>query len=158
VSTNKYDVFGNVVEQTFYANSSLSADYSGVQIPDTDAQNDQSIYRFYNAYGNEIQSIDAEGSAKYFSYDAQGRVNKQWQLLTDLNANTQQAATLYSYDLLGQQTGSTDLIASNPINIPSVIDVSLNYVNVASTAGAVWTGYNDGYGTTYSWVGGNEHG
>jgi len=77
------------------------------------------------------------------------------------------ANNVYEYELSYTRPGETAVYASgagqfsvtgqSSVGSQNIVGfVETGYVDVASTRGAVWTGYNDGYGTTYSWVGGNE--
>ena len=104
------DIFGNVVHQSSYIKGAAQAGADGYTIAGQDAANDRHAYNVYNLHGHLVQSVDAEGAAVYFSYDAYGRVAKRWQPLTDSIGTIRNAVTLYAYDASGLQRATSEVV------------------------------------------------
>ncbi|AYM96375.1 LysM peptidoglycan-binding domain-containing protein [Acidovorax sp. 1608163] len=65
----------------------------------------------FDASGKAIQVMDAMNNSRFFSYDAAGRLAKEWQTVTVKNANGSSGQetlwTAYAYDNLGRQISQT---------------------------------------------------
>ncbi len=108
------DAHGNVVRQREHANGAAAAvEFTGnatAAQPGYEAgaasADDRDTWTAWDASASHaVQSTDATGTSRYFSYDASGRLAKTWQAVT--NAITGQVTTLweaYAYDAAGQRT------------------------------------------------------
>jgi len=118
LTTVTHDIFGNAVSITRHANGAASATAqdkatngnSGFVVAAADAENDQTTHAFFDAFGNKVTDIDAEGGVINTSYNADGNVAKTWQVVTDIDGNTRQITTLFDYDGLGQQVSTTQVL------------------------------------------------
>jgi YD repeat-containing protein len=103
----KRDAFGNMVEQTQYANSGIlnTTDITYTVAPSTDPQNaDRTTYQLFDSFGRVIQSQNANGADSFTSYNARGDVVKQWQYVANNSGGVDTTVSIYQYDNLGQQT------------------------------------------------------
>jgi YD repeat-containing protein len=112
LATFGLDAFGKTVRQTNLANGAQSAGATGFTAGAASGA-DQITTTVYDAHGNVIQTTDAEGGSKYFSYDAAGRVAKDWQPSTerDLAGNIvafQNLVQTFQYDADGNQVATLD--------------------------------------------------
>src|SRR5690606_37025474 len=69
---------------------------------------DQMSYNIYNSHGKATRVVDAEGGSRLHSYDAMGRVAKEWQPITDVNGKVQNAIKVFQYDKLGQHVATIE--------------------------------------------------
>lgn len=124
------DAHGNVLITTQYATgASVAADaqsYSKAL-----SVNDRVTYAKFDAQGHTTQINDATGASRYYSYDAQGRLAKEWQTVTITEANGYSRwGTIwraYEYDVLGHQTHSFAPSESVSLGTLTVSDTELSY-------------------------------
>ena len=109
ITTLHYDVFGNVVQQTRYAGSSGNANANGYNLPGTNPD-DQTRYRFYDSFGHEIRTVDANGHSVYSAFNAIGQQVKEWQSVTDADGTIQNKVTYQNFDALGRLKASNEVI------------------------------------------------
>ncbi|WP_289241151.1 LysM peptidoglycan-binding domain-containing protein [Delftia sp.] len=125
------DAHGNVLLTTQFANgASVAADGSSYsRTPASDR--DRVTTAKFDAQGHTTQITDAQGYSRYYAYDAQGRLAKEWQTVTshDKNGTASQASLwrAYSYDVLGRQTHSYAPSESIALGTLSVSDTELSY-------------------------------
>ncbi|NEX63125.1 DUF4214 domain-containing protein [Noviherbaspirillum galbum] len=96
------DALGNLVRRIDYAGGAdiATANLRRAVSPSGD---DRVTYASYDKQGNARQRIDAEGNAVNFSYDAAGRLAKQWQTVRDADGlNPATVYTVNRYDADGQ--------------------------------------------------------
>jgi YD repeat-containing protein len=81
------DAHGNVLATTQFANgASVAADGSSyTRTPASDG--DRVTYAKFDAQGHTTQITDAQGNSRYYAYDAQGRLAKEWQTVTSHDKN-----------------------------------------------------------------------
>jgi YD repeat-containing protein len=103
LSVFRLDAYGNVVQRIDYARGAASANQTAYVLAGTDAA-DRVSHTLYDVHGHAIQSADANGNSRFASYDAFGRVAKQWQPITGNNGAVQNAFKVFTYDKLGRQT------------------------------------------------------
>ncbi|MBF0754852.1 hypothetical protein E4T89_11430, partial [Jeotgalicoccus nanhaiensis] len=81
------DAHGNAVSTVQYAGgATVSGDQSGYTAnaaPEGSAN--RTSYTRFDAQGHTQETIDAGGNSHYYSYDAQGRLAKEWQNVSYLN-------------------------------------------------------------------------
>ncbi|WP_289241436.1 LysM peptidoglycan-binding domain-containing protein [Delftia sp.] len=124
------DAHGNVLITTQYATgASVAADaqsYSKAL-----SVNDRVTYAKFDAQDHTTQINDATGASRYYSYDAQGRLAKEWQTVTITEANGYSRwGTIwraYEYDVLGHQTHSFAPSESVSLGTLTVSDTELSY-------------------------------
>ncbi|HEX8884455.1 MAG TPA: polymorphic toxin-type HINT domain-containing protein [Noviherbaspirillum sp.] len=92
------DVFGNATAQKQYANAASIVGGSYTVSASTD---DRSTTAKFDAWGRVVESSDALGNTQYFSWDAGGRLVKQWQGVTVSGAQ-QTLYKRFGYDKLGR--------------------------------------------------------
>ncbi|MFG0787541.1 Ig-like domain repeat protein [Delftia tsuruhatensis] len=124
------DAHGNVLLTTQFANgASVAAD--GSSYTRVASGNDRVTTAQFDAQGHTTQITDAQGYSRYYAYDAQGRLAKEWQTVTshDKNGTASQASLwrAYSYDVLGRQTHSYAPSESIALGTLSVSDTELSY-------------------------------
>ncbi|MDO8301446.1 hypothetical protein, partial [Lacisediminimonas sp.] len=107
LTTLDNDAFGNVTRQTRHAQGVSSVTSAGPAAPPGDS-NDQVSVKRYDSHGHLLQEVNAEGGATYRSYDAMGRVAKQWQPATDADGRVKNAVRAYGYDRTGRQLSTTE--------------------------------------------------
>ncbi|WP_233295403.1 DUF4214 domain-containing protein [Massilia antarctica] len=122
----KRDIHGNVLRTITYADGSATL-VSPVLNPVSDK--DRVSYTRYDRNGHAIQMVDAQGHASFASYDALGRVVRQWEGVTRLNSGIGRGETvntvfkIYHYDALGQVDEvaspgtSTTIKTDNPLRL-----------------------------------------
>ena len=98
LTTFAYDSFGNRTQRTVYLDSSDLTDPSKQEV----------TQYFYDAYGNNIKTIDAQGNATYATFDHFGNRTTQ----TDGNGGV----TTYSYDAESQLTSTIDPLGNTTVN------------------------------------------
>ncbi|PTT92802.1 hypothetical protein DBR42_01340, partial [Pelomonas sp. HMWF004] len=129
VTSIRYDALGNAVQSTRHANLgtlSMMAPAAGQRytlyvlnaLPPADAANDQTTTTLYDTLGRAIRVRDALNSVlidapqgmadRFMSYDAAGRVAKQWQAYRD-SEGWRNSLSVFRYDKVGQQTETTTL-------------------------------------------------
>ncbi|MES2635529.1 MAG: LysM peptidoglycan-binding domain-containing protein [Pseudomonadota bacterium] len=90
------DAFGNVVMQTEHARGASST--AGAQpVAIVDAANDRTSFTYLDAAGHVTHTQDAQGNHRYASFDAYGRVAKEWQTV----AGSGVIFRAYQYDSIG---------------------------------------------------------
>jgi YD repeat-containing protein len=125
------DAHGNVLVTTQFANgASVAADGSSYsRTPASDR--DRVTTAKFDAQGHTTQITDAQGNSRYYAYDAQGRLAKEWQTVTshDQWGNASQASLwrAYAYDVLGRQTHSYAPSESKQLGLLDVSDTELSY-------------------------------
>ena len=155
LTTFSHDRYGNVVHEQRYAEGTQKATLSGYSAPIADANNDAYSYTFYDRFGRAITTIDAEGNRFHASYDVNGNVRKQWYTQTDPDGRSQQVATLFEYDRLGQQLATSNVSDATPASIPATLIVTNRHLD-ADIASATFQTYSSGYTTLYEWKGANQ--
>ena len=112
----KLDAYGNVVRRIDHAGGAVFA-FSGAYQAAAAQPEDRTTSTAYDSHGHAIETIDANGNASFSSYDAAGRLAKQWQTVTGIDAGGQAVAqTAFKqmrYDARGQlvqviEPGSAD--------------------------------------------------
>ena len=93
-----YDSFGNLTTKTVYLNSSNL----------TDPSQQETTQYFYDGFGNNIKTIDAQGNTTLATFDHFG--NK----LTQVDGNG--GVTTYQYDAENRLTTSTDPLGNTTFN------------------------------------------
>ncbi|MFZ6646154.1 DUF4214 domain-containing protein [Undibacterium sp. TJN25] len=111
----KLDVYGNVVQSIAYATRENSASLVGYS-PLQSSGNDRKTETLFDASGHAIENIDAENHASFASYDAYGRLAKQWQRVTSSTGPAQTSFTVNKYDELGQLVGVIAPAAAHDID------------------------------------------
>jgi len=124
------DAHGNVLVTTQFANgASVAADGSSYTRAASAA--DRVTTAKFDAQGHTTQITDAQGYSRYYAYDAQGRLAKEWQTVTshDQWGNASQASLwrAYAYDVLGHQTHSYAPSESKNLGTRDVSDTELSY-------------------------------
>ncbi len=110
VTTYAYDAHGNRVEQTRHA-AGAQGGFTDTDYSIETLDNDQTSYWRYDSAGNVRQAQNAEKESQYYSYDAVGRLRKEWQRVSFDNvsgingATSQVHGTVTGYDKVGQITG-----------------------------------------------------
>jgi YD repeat-containing protein len=97
----KRDIYGNVTKRIDHAQSASAATVTGYTVAD-DAGNDRVTRSAFDAHGHEIATEDAEKHKSFASFDALGRLTKQWQTVTDAFGVQHTAFTVKRYDAVGQ--------------------------------------------------------
>ncbi|GAB2731374.1 hypothetical protein GCM10027195_44260 [Comamonas sediminis] len=102
------DALGNVTSTVQRANGDLIAAGTKLVQSATASADDHTTSNVYDALGRVSRTIDALGVVHNYSYDAMGRVAKQWQKVTinndDRTQTTQTLLTAYAYDKLGHRS------------------------------------------------------
>jgi YD repeat-containing protein len=142
VTVYKRDAYGNVVEQIVRANGVASASESQYVLGAESALDRRTISVF-DAYGRATQTTNAKGWSQYASYDAAGRLAKQWQTIKSddgvLNASKKHTLyTVFEYDKLGRQTGMLTPASTSVVSNDKVIIVGQAEVGSVRTT----MGYN----------------
>ncbi|HEX7635547.1 MAG TPA: DUF4214 domain-containing protein, partial [Noviherbaspirillum sp.] len=152
----KLDAYGNVVRRTDYALGAVFADEAAYAAVKQNG-NDRNTSTVYDSHGHAAQNIDAEGNSAFASYDAFGRVAKQWQTVTNSDGVKQTAFKQMRYDALGQLVAAIEPDSGNTVvrhgteynafgeivrkSVNGIIDEYADYDN----AGHVWrTNAGDG--------------
>jgi len=99
----KRDIYGNVVQQTAFANGATGSTASGFTAPGASAA-DRTTTMQYDLAGNLIRMTDPSQRDTYRAYDASGRVTEQWRNFTDVDGTALVSYQRYVYDALGRQT------------------------------------------------------
>lgn len=98
------DALGNAVQLTRWANASTTS-----AAPAAHA-NDQTTTQVFDKLGRVIQVRDATLNSRYMSYDAAGRVVKQWTPYKDADNVSLNNIQLFAYDAAGRQTATKSLL------------------------------------------------
>ncbi|MCK7478974.1 MAG: hypothetical protein M0C28_17625 [Candidatus Moduliflexus flocculans] len=109
-----HDIFGNVVQQTRYANGEATTDAFGNPVAVASAQ-DQHAYTYYDGFGHALQIVDGERNRSFYSYDAAGRVAKSWQLQTNADGVGRFVVKAFGYDGNGNQTSTTEVLSDGAV-------------------------------------------
>ncbi|MGC7420834.1 hypothetical protein ACPWME_20030 [Pandoraea pneumonica] len=130
------DAYGNAVMTVVRGNGAASANDTSYVDAGASASDRVSTAAF-DAHGKVIQMTDAGGSAHYTSYDAAGRVAKEWQVVTGNDGVPHTIFTAYQYDTLGRQThivtqASTSVVSGGVVTTVSqsaagLVDTSMEY-------------------------------
>lgn len=120
---------GNLV---LYTASSAALWYTGAD-GDWQINADRTTLTQYNVMGHATQSTDAGGVNHYSSYDAAGRIAKEWQLVTD-DATARTLFRVYQYDKLGQQTHVIDPASTSKVSGGTVTTVTQTAAGMNDTA------------------------
>ncbi len=100
------DAFGNIVVQRQAAGTAVAAT-TGYTAPASNST-DRFTFTQFDAADHAIQTTDARFINHYSSYNAQGKLAKQWQAVTDANGVTRTNFHVYRYDAAGRQTACID--------------------------------------------------
>ena len=106
----RLDAYGNVLEQTEYANGAAGTPTEAA-IPAAqlvDSTNDRTTRMALDQHGRVIHSEDAKGADRLASYNARGELVKEWQAVTNADSVVEYRTTLYTYDNLGRQLDVTE--------------------------------------------------
>ncbi|HZY20285.1 MAG TPA: LysM peptidoglycan-binding domain-containing protein [Ramlibacter sp.] len=95
------DAYGNVVARTEHASGALDPAASS-HMPAASSPADRLTLTAYDTFGRAMQTVDANGSGEFLSYDAQGHAAKRWQGVTGNDGVTRTRFEVNVYDLLGQ--------------------------------------------------------
>src|SRR5205085_10769202 len=102
VTEFRRDAYGNVLVKIDYDNGLQAVDESGnLAFGLQDSPTGRYTYTRYDAHGNAVQNTDAVGNSHYASYDASGRLAKEWQAVTGNDGHTQTSYKVYQYDKVG---------------------------------------------------------
>ncbi|RKP52534.1 LysM peptidoglycan-binding domain-containing protein [Trinickia fusca] len=101
------DANGNVVARIDYAHGAANASETSYALAGYDAA-DRTTFTLYDHHGDAIQATDATGVTHYASFDAAGRMVKQWQAVTGNDGTTQTLFEVFQYDKDGHQTHVVD--------------------------------------------------
>jgi YD repeat-containing protein len=155
----KLDVYGNVVQQTVFANGAMGSAASGFTAP-TASSADRTTTMQYDLAGDLTRVTDPSQGDTFRSYDAFGRVAKQWKRFTDIDGTQLVSYQQYTYDALGRQTtvltpATTAVLQELPAAYHAVIgDTAVATPTLKS--GAVFTyGGSPGDTSVVSWSGTN---
>lgn len=96
------DEFGSVIRETRRYNGATYADATAYLAGSANGANDQHIDNVYDNRGLLIAQTDGNGHSSYFSYDAYGRVAKQWTPFVDALGRDKNKAVEYHYDDAGR--------------------------------------------------------
>ncbi|NVJ60936.1 MAG: LysM peptidoglycan-binding domain-containing protein [Gammaproteobacteria bacterium] len=97
------DAFGNVTDQSIYANGATSVNLQGYSAqPNAGADRVTSIK--YDRWGRSIEVTDPRSSKSFMSYNANGQLAKQWTGVAGNDGLTKTVFSVYEYDHLGQVT------------------------------------------------------
>ncbi|CAN7568470.1 Ig-like domain repeat protein [Acidovorax sp. LjRoot129] len=126
----KRDAHGNVLVSTERIAGALNATEAGFMTA-VDLFKDRVSLSRFDAQGHLVQTTDALGASRHFSYNAQGQIAKEWQTVSVLNENGAQGyQTLwraYGYDKVGRQTHTFTPLQYGPVGALSKGDTSLTY-------------------------------
>jgi len=124
------DAHGNALTTTQYANGATVAN-DGQSYIKTASGEDRVTYTKLDALGHTTQITDAAGISHYYSYNAQGRLAKEWQNVTNTDRNgAQTQGTIwraYAYDVLGRQTHTLAPSESGGLGVFTVSDTEIAY-------------------------------
>ncbi|MES2536206.1 MAG: hypothetical protein V4632_10075 [Pseudomonadota bacterium] len=98
------DAYGNMVvktERALGATGAVAA--TAAPIAAANAADRITLMR-YDSLDRATQSTDARGIGHFNSYDAQGRIAKEWQLVTDVNGAKRSVFRVLQFDALGRNT------------------------------------------------------
>lgn len=87
------------------------------------ASDEQLTRTAYDSLGHKLQETDAAGKNIYYSYDALGRLGREWRTQTDADNHQQQSIIQYQYDERGNRLATIervnarglDRIANTPV-------------------------------------------
>ena len=157
------DAFGNVLVQIDHHEGAVIADASGYALASGDLapheiadspvpvtpSTDRTTFSRFDALGRQVQRTDANGASQFMEYDAAGNLTREWRIVTDSTGATQELATTYSYDRLGQRTSVGEAGAGGSIADGMTVQImsSKNTVPVIPGDGSndyftPWTGKN----------------
>ncbi|MDQ0016118.1 YD repeat-containing protein [Variovorax boronicumulans] len=95
---------------------------------------DRSTYTLYDRLGHATQSTDANRVSRYSSYDAQGHIAKEWQMVTNGDGVSSTLFRAYQYDKLGQQTHVIDPASTSQVSGSSVVTVGQAQAGLVDTS------------------------
>jgi YD repeat-containing protein len=101
----KRDALGNAVQTTRYVNGRTSS-----EAPTANASFDQTTTQVFDKLGRIVQVRDAVGNSRFMSYDAAGRVVKQWTPYKDAGSTNLNQIQMFVYDGVGRQTATKSLL------------------------------------------------
>ncbi|WP_048438362.1 LysM peptidoglycan-binding domain-containing protein [Caenimonas sp. SL110] len=123
------DAFGNVVMQTEHARGASSI--AGAQpVANVDTANDRTTFTYLDAAGHATHTQDAQGNHRYASFDAHGRVAKEWQAVATTVGTTASSGLIfraYQYDALGRL-----IKVSAPLSNTQLVDGKATIVSQSS--------------------------
>ncbi len=129
------DAYGNVLVKTEYASGVVGNTAAGLPTA-AESDGDRVSVTKCDAYGHAVQMTDANGVSRFMSYDAAGRVAKQWQGVTSDDGYADGAFvhtlfTVFQYDVLGRQTAIiTPASASVLLDVDGADDGNLGDDNI----------------------------
>lgn len=109
LTTMKRDAFGNLIEQTIWANGTASA--TSESFADPSASGVDRMTRFLvNSHNKVLQTQDALGYNHFAMYNERGQVTREWTPIADPDSFwvASQRVTRYDYDQLGRLTKTTE--------------------------------------------------
>ncbi|MGC3997735.1 MAG: calcium-binding protein [Anaeromyxobacter sp.] len=129
------DAHGNVTRQIAYAKGASAGTFRPLEVRPAE---DRVTNTWYDLNGNALASEDAEGYLHQQSFDAAGRLVKQWQSVTTVDAEgapvQRTLYTAFEYDALGRQIairtpGAGTAVAGGTIAaaVPGVFTVAMAY-------------------------------
>ncbi|QJD99466.1 DUF3380 domain-containing protein [Massilia forsythiae] len=116
------DAYGNVLTQI--AHAKYQALYDGASSPMLASADDRTTSTTYDLMGNALAVTDGNLNITRRSYDAAGRLAKEWQTVTDRSSATSAVTLtsykLFHYDATGQMTSVTTPGSTNAMPLPAV--------------------------------------
>ncbi|MBL8515566.1 MAG: VCBS repeat-containing protein, partial [Betaproteobacteria bacterium] len=129
VTEFRLDNYGNVLEQIQYQRGaavtsadgalsfSIKGDFNNKAAGATSA--DRATWSKYDNFGRLIESVDARGDSRYYSYNAQGQLVKEWQSTVQFGAGgtsvNQNIVKTYTYDKTGKQLSAAVIVGGRQI-------------------------------------------
>lgn len=127
------DAYGDAVMTVVRAQGAASANDSSYVDAGANAA-DQISTAAFDSHGKVIQLTDANGAQHYTSYDAAGRIAKEWQVVTGNDGASHTLFKAYQYDKLGRQTHIFDPASTSVISGGTVTEVSQSTAGLVDTA------------------------
>lgn len=114
LTTFQRDAFGNVVVQVDHALGATKVSEAGATA--ISSLDDRTTTTRYDVSGHVLDVMDAEGNTKHMSYDAAGRLRKQWQQVS-VDGGSRTDFQLTAYDRLGHVVETVDPGSENVTSI-----------------------------------------
>ncbi|NML48462.1 LysM peptidoglycan-binding domain-containing protein [Ramlibacter sp. G-1-2-2] len=115
------DAYGNELGKTEYARGATPGTFAP-KAPLLDA--DRTTASLYDTAGRLLQTTDATGANLYFSYDAQGRVAKQWQGVTGLDKVAHTKFQVNVYDKGGNLLETWTPASTTALQSGAIVDLT----------------------------------
>jgi YD repeat-containing protein len=127
LSVFKLDAYGNTVQQTDYAlGAAAGANETTFTIAGTSAA-DHNRFMRYDAFGQNIQLVDANNHSIFYSYDALGHLAKQWQPYTSTAGAALNVVHVYQYDKVGRQVVDLEPLAASALSAATIVQHQMRY-------------------------------